>query len=100
MTRMTRMTNVTTKRGEGASTWTVAAAKARFSEVLDRARTEGPQLITRNGHRAAVVVGADEWDRRTRRVGNLADFFASSPLREVPELEIERARDLPREDVL
>jgi prevent-host-death family protein len=94
------MTNVTTKRGEGTSTWTVAAAKARFSEVVDRARTEGPQLITRNGHRAAVVVGADEWDRRTRRVGNLADFFASSPLREVPELEIERARDLPREDVL
>lgn len=98
---MTIMTNMTTQpRDKSASTWTVAAAKARFSELLDRARTHGPQLITRNGRRAAVVIGADEWDRRTRRAGNLADFFADSPLRHVPELEIERQSDLPRDDVL
>ena len=61
--------------------WTVAQAKAKFSEVIDRAESEGPQTITRNGRTTAVIVGADEWERKTRRVGNLADFFASSPLR-------------------
>jgi prevent-host-death family protein len=61
--------------------WSVAAAKAKFSEVIDRALSEGPQMITRNGRRAAVVVSADEWERKTSRTGNLAEFFARSPLR-------------------
>ena len=76
--------------------WTVATAKARLSEVIDRARTHGPQLITRNGRPAAVVVGADEWERKTRRVGSLAEFFASSPLRERVDLQVERSADRPR----
>ena len=61
--------------------WTVAEAKAKFSEVIDRATSDGPQTITRNGRTAVVVVAADEWERKTRRKGNLAEFFASSPLR-------------------
>jgi prevent-host-death family protein len=61
--------------------WSVAAAKARLSEVIDRAASEGPQTITRRGRSAAVVVSAEEWQRKTHRRGNLAEFFASSPLR-------------------
>jgi prevent-host-death family protein len=64
-----------------AQTWTVAQAKAKFSEVIDRAMSEGPQTVTRKGRTAVVVVGAEEWNRKTKRVGTLADFFASSPLR-------------------
>ncbi len=65
----------------GAQSWTVAEAKAKFSEMIDRAMSEGPQTITRKGRTAAVVVGAEEWQRKTKRVGNLAEFFATSPLR-------------------
>lgn len=65
-----------------SQSWTVAEAKAKFSEVLDRAMAEGPQTITRRGRTAAVVVNADEWNRKTKRVGTLAEFFAASPLRE------------------
>ena len=61
--------------------WTVAEAKARFSELIERAKSDGPQTITRNGRRAVVVVAAEEWERKTRRKGNLAEFFAASPLR-------------------
>jgi len=61
--------------------WTVAQAKAKFSEVIDRAESTGPQVITRSGRRTAVIVASDEWERKTRRVGTLADFFAASPLR-------------------
>ncbi|HEY6431943.1 MAG TPA: type II toxin-antitoxin system Phd/YefM family antitoxin [Acetobacteraceae bacterium] len=60
--------------------WTVAEAKSKFSELIDHA-SEGPQTITRNGRTAAIVVSAEEWDRKTRRVGNLAEFLAASPLR-------------------
>ena len=61
--------------------WTVAEAKAKFSEVIDRAQSGGPQIITRNGRKSVVVVAAGEWERKSRRVGNLAEFFAASPLR-------------------
>jgi prevent-host-death family protein len=65
-----------------SQSWTVAEAKAKFSEIIKRATFEGPQTITRNGRTAAVVVGAEEWQRKTKRVGSLAEFFAASPLRE------------------
>jgi prevent-host-death family protein len=64
-----------------ADTWTVAEAKAKFSEVIDRAQSKGPQIVTRSGRKSVVVVSAEEWERKTKRVGNLAEFFASSPLR-------------------
>ena len=43
--------------------WPVQDAKARFSEFLDRCLTEGPQMVTRRGAEAAVLVPADEWRR-------------------------------------
>jgi prevent-host-death family protein len=75
--------------------WTIAEAKAKFSEVIDRAASEGPQTITRNGRTTAVIVGAQEWERKTKRVGNLAEFFASSPLRG-SGLKLRRRKDPPR----
>lgn len=81
------------------STWTVAEAKAKFSEVLDQARSQGPQVITKHGHDAAVVVAVEEWERKTKRVGNLAEFFAGSPLRG-SELKVKRVKGkLRRVDV-
>ena len=78
------------------SQWTVAEAKAKFSEVLDRAHSRGPQSITRHGQLTAVIVAAEEWERKTRRVGNLAEFFAASPLRD-SNLQLQRVQDSPRE---
>ena len=75
--------------------WTVATAKARLSEVIDRAASEGPQTITRRGRKAAVVVSAEEWERKTKRTSNLAEFFATSPLRD-SGVEIKRRKDRPR----
>ncbi|MGO8916009.1 MAG: type II toxin-antitoxin system Phd/YefM family antitoxin [Stellaceae bacterium] len=76
-------------------TWTVAEAKAKFSEVIDKARTSGPQTITKNGRTAVVIVSAEEWERKSRRPGNLAEFFAESPLRG-SGLKAPRTKDGPR----
>jgi prevent-host-death family protein len=78
-----------------SQSWTVVDAKAKFSEMIERAMSEGPQTITRNGRTAAVVVGAEEWQRKTTRVGNLAEFFAGSPLRE-SGLKTRRLKQRPR----
>jgi len=75
-----------------ADLWTVAEAKAKLSEVIEHAKTHGPQTITRNGRRAVVVVDAEEWERKTRRSGNLAEFFAASPLRG-SGMKVRRSKD-------
>jgi prevent-host-death family protein len=75
--------------------WTVAEAKARFSELIEQAQAKGPQTITKRGRTAAVVVSAAEWERKSKRTGNLAEFFASSPLRD-SGIEIKRRKDRPR----
>ena len=62
--------------------WTVAQAKAKLSEVIERAMAGRPQTITRHGKTAVVVVDAAEWCRRTERKGTLAEVLAASPLRD------------------
>ena len=80
-----------------ARTWTIAQAKARLSEVIEKARHEGPQTITRHGKQAVVIVDAAEWGRRERpREGSLASFFLESPLAD-SGLEVVRLKDRPRE---
>jgi len=44
-------------------TWPVADAKARFSELLDAAINEGPQIVSRRGVETAVVIPIAEWKR-------------------------------------
>jgi prevent-host-death family protein len=78
-------------------TWTLANAKARLSEVIERAQT-GPQVITRHGKPSAVLISADEWARKTTRKGTLAEFLLASPLRGA-DLDLERVHDTPRDEM-
>jgi len=43
--------------------WPVQDAKARFSELLDSCLKEGPQMVTRRGTEAAILVPLREWER-------------------------------------
>lgn len=45
------------------NTWPVQDAKARFSELLETCINEGPQLVTKRGADAAVLVPVAEWLR-------------------------------------
>jgi antitoxin Phd len=48
------------------NSWQLQDAKARFSEFLDAALRKGPQVVTRRGVEAAVLVPIDEWRRLQR----------------------------------
>ncbi len=50
--------------------WPVQDAKARFSELLETCLREGPQLVTRRGADAAVLVPFDQWKRLGGGNGN------------------------------
>lgn len=47
-------------------TWPVQDAKARFSEMLETCLREGPQVVTKRGADAAVLVPAADWQRLKR----------------------------------
>jgi prevent-host-death family protein len=44
-------------------TWPIQDAKARFSEFLETCLADGPQMVTKRGAEAAVLVPVDEWRR-------------------------------------
>jgi prevent-host-death family protein len=91
MTIMTMMTQREKRKAAGPEPWTVAEAKAKFSELIERACSEGPQTVTRKGRATVVVVSVEEWERKAKRTGNLAEFFAASPLRGA-QVEVRRAK--------
>lgn len=80
------------------STWTLQDAKARFSELVNRAKEEGPQVVTRHGEETVVVVPIAQYRRLTQRKKkkNLAQFLQDSPLRNLPEEFLTRTRDTGR----
>lgn len=45
------------------SSWQVEDAKARFSEFLEASVTQGPQMVTRRGVEAAVLLPIEQWRR-------------------------------------
>ena len=78
--------------------WQVQTAKARFSELFRKARTEGPQLITRQGKEGVVMMPAEQFDQlvaRAHQPKSLVQFFRESPLVGL-ELDFERDRDTGR----
>lgn len=79
--------------------WQLQEAKARFSEVVRRAKQEGPQHVTVHGREEVVVVGADDFRRLAgdRSGQTLVDAIRMSPHRSA-SIEPPRAR-MPVRDV-
>src|ERR1700694_1990143 len=79
--------------------WQLQTAKARFSEVFRLTRTEGPQLITRQGKDGVVMVPVEQFAQlldRSRQAKSLVQFFRESPLVGL-ELDLERDQDTGRD---
>src|SRR5262245_6502820 len=79
--------------------WQLQTAKARFSELFRRARTEGPQVVTRQGKEQVVVLPAEQFAqliKRSRQPKSLVRFFAESPLASIT-LDLSRDADAGRE---
>ncbi len=79
--------------------WKLEDAKNRFSEVVRRALSDGPQFVTRNGRDAVVVVSVAEYERFAAPRPLLA-FLQDSPLADAiaaGEFELERPEDEGRD---
>jgi antitoxin Phd len=82
-----------------ATSWQLQTAKARFSELFRRARSEGPQYVTKGGKEAVVIVPVEQFNElvaRNRQPKNLVEFFRNSPLYGM-HLDLKRNADKGRD---
>ena len=86
-------------RGPRPGRWQLQEAKARFSELVRRAKQEGPQHVTVHGREEVVVIGADDFRKLAGdRTGQaLVDAMQQSPHRST-SIEPRRLR-MPVRDV-
>lgn len=75
--------------------WQLQEAKNRFSEVVKKALSEGPQIVTKRGVESVVVISADAYRKLTYPKTSLIDFFKASPLKNTL-IDLERVKDYPR----
>ena len=77
--------------------WQVQEAKNKFSQVLEQAALE-PQVITKSGRKAGVLISYSEYRKRLRASGgSIRNLYAKAPKFEADELDFERGRDKGRE---
>ena len=76
------------------SVWQVQDAKARLSEVIERARTEGPQTITRHGTERAVVLSIEDYRALAAHKPDFKAHLLGGP--KVDDFSVERTRDTGR----
>ena len=77
--------------------WQLHEAKARFSELFRRVRSEGPQRVVKQRGEAVVIVPAEEYDRTgelAQQPESLLEFFQSAAGGR--SLDLTRKRDSTR----
>ncbi len=78
------------------NTWALQDAKNRFSELVEQALHDGPQIVTRRGKDTVVVLSVEAFQKLTAKQESLVTFLRNSPLAGV-ELDLERQPDYGRE---
>ena len=79
-------------------TWQLQEAKSRFSELVDLTLKEGPQLVTRRGEEAVVILAANDYRRLSGPTPRLMDCLLNAPRGE--PLAADRSRETVRDLVL
>jgi prevent-host-death family protein len=79
-------------------TWQLQEAKNKFSEVVEEAVKDGPQVVTKRGVETVVILSYSEYVELTAPQQRLSAFFRESPLVEV-ELDLRRDTSGLRPDV-
>ncbi len=78
-------------------TWQMQTAKARFSDVVRSAKSDGPQDITIHGKSVAVVLSRELFDRLSGNAQSLVQFMQASPLYGMDDVVFERDKSVGRE---
>ena len=78
--------------------WQLQEAKNKFSRLVEKAQKNGPQIVTKHGKKAVVVLSFEEYRKMVSPQYDLVEFFRRSPLRGTDiDFSKIRNKDLPRE---
>jgi len=73
------------------SVWQLQEAKNKFSRLVEMAQKEGPQIVTKHGKKAVVVLSFEEYQKMISLKVDLVEFFRNSPLKEL-DIDFSRLR--------
>ena len=78
--------------------WQLQDAKNKFSRLVKKAQENGPQIVTKHGREAVVILSFEDYQKIVSPQCDLVEFFRKSPLRETNiDFDALRTKDLPRE---
>ena len=77
--------------------WQLQEAKNKFSRLVEKAQKDGPQIVTKHGREAVVVLSFEEYQKMVAPQCDLIEFFAKSPLKGVTiDFSALRSKEMPR----
>ena len=76
--------------------WQLQEAKNRFSNLVERAQHEGPQIVTKHGEKAVVILSVDDYRKMNRQKTTLLEFIQKSPLKGI-NIDVSRNKNVPRD---
>lgn len=77
--------------------WQLQEAKNKFSQVVEDAVSDGPQIITKHGVEVAIVMSYAEYQKVIASKGKVSEFFRDSPLAGI-DLDLSRDQSEMRKD--
>ncbi len=76
--------------------WQLQDAKSKFSQLVESAMEHKPQIVTKHGKKAVVIVDYNDYQKMQKPTSDLINFFSNSPLASV-DLDLSRSKEHPRD---
>ena len=76
--------------------WQLQEAKNKFSNLVDRAHNDGPQIVTKYGKEAVVILAIKDYQKLNKPKSDLVSFLKKSPLSEI-NLDLTRNKNHSRD---
>lgn len=76
--------------------WQLQEAKNKFSNLVDKARHDGPQVVTKHGKESVVIIAIEDYQKLNKPTSDLISFFKKSPLSDI-NLDLTRDKGSSRD---
>ncbi len=76
--------------------WQLQEAKNKFSNLVDKAHHDGPQVVTKHGKESVVIIAIEDYQKLNKPKSDLVSFFKKSPLSDI-NLDLTRDKSSSRD---
>jgi prevent-host-death family protein len=76
--------------------WQLQEAKNKFSNLVEKAHHDGPQIVTKHGKESVVIIAVEDFQKLSKPKSDLVSFFKNSPLSGI-SLDLKRDKSPSRD---